>query len=124
MFKAKVITVCITLIFVSLPVYSDHENSDDALKCHGKIDDYDVAKSQRIYIDGSWNDDDQLLCNLDGTFDDVTADVCKAWLLSIQDAKSRGAEVQLKYFTEDISSCADLPTWKAIKIAPEYIRVR
>ncbi len=123
MFKVKLAALFLSITFMSVQAHSDHENTDGVLKCHGKIDDYDVAKSQRIYIDGEWNADDQLLCSLDGSFGGVSSDVCKAWLFSIQDAKSRDAEVQLKYYS-DIDSCAELPTWKDIDIAPEYIRVR
>ena len=96
---------------------------ENPLYCTGQIDDYDVNRSGGIYLDGDWNGDDQLICYLDGSWGGVSADVCKAWMLTIEAAISRSATIKVKYVDVGVGSCAELPTWGAISKAPEYIRV-
>ena len=92
--------------------------------CIGYIDDWEVSRFGVLYIDGDWNGavDAQGLCNLDGSWDGVTAEACKAWMLAIQDAAKNHIKVKLKY--KDAESClsSDIGTFSNSK-TPEYIKV-
>ncbi len=57
----------------------------DEIYCEGFITDWDVTRAGSLYIDGDWNGSEasQRMCTLQGSFDDVSTDVCKAWLSSV-----------------------------------------
>lgn len=96
----------------------------DAEYCVGYIQDWEVARWGTLYVDGDWNgsNNSQALCKLDGSTGGVTAEACKAWMLTVQDAAKHHIQVKLMY--EGVASCAgsDLGEWSNAK-APEYIRV-
>ncbi len=92
--------------------------------CVGKIDDWELHRHGSLYVDGSWNksDESQKICSIYGTFDGVSAEICKVWISTIMSASARQSTVKVKY--SDMTSCkaSDLGVWSDTVKAPEYIR--
>ncbi|WP_043321011.1 hypothetical protein [Microbulbifer sp. HZ11] len=110
--------VVIQLVIFSSKIYANVQY------CTGYIQDWEVARWGTLYIDSDWNESDnsQGLCKLDGSMGGVSAEACKAWMLTVQDAAKFHMQIKLKY--EDVTSCkgSDIGEWGDAK-TPEYIRV-
>ncbi|MGF1886022.1 hypothetical protein L4D13_07770 [Photobacterium profundum] len=92
--------------------------------CVGKIEDWDLTRHGYFYVDGDWNGsiESQRFCSIEGSFDGISADICKVWISAVMTAQAKGGKVKVKYL--DMPSCksSDLGAWSKTIKAPEYIR--
>jgi len=93
--------------------------------CDGTIEDWDITKSGYVYVDGTWNgsSSSQRLCQVEGSWDDVSSEACKALITAITTALLAQKNVRLRY--TGVASCdsSDLGTWTDTIKAPDYIRM-
>jgi hypothetical protein len=97
-----------------------------SLQSHAVTDCTGTAVKVLLYGDGtvnlqsSWRNDFTVICNINGTFGNISAEVCLSWYATATSAAAHGKQVTVYYAAT--YTCATLPTyWSAP--APTYFGV-
>ena len=107
-------------ILMLLPWQSASANS---LFCRGTVEQMYVTDSSQVLIEGSWHTSWTMICDLDSTWNGITAELCKTWFAMALTAYQANSEVMVKYTNPPSADCATLPTDGAAP-APVYFMLR
>lgn len=105
----------ITLCSVTFPAFAAN------IFCSGSVDTLYVSSTGDVIFRPSYRNDYTEVCNVHGTWQDVSTETCFTWCGTLMAAKTHAKQVTLMYSTSTYT-CATLPTY-ASAIRPSYVMV-
>lgn len=90
--------------------------------CQGTVTSLYVGASGEVIFQPSYRADYTQVCNLNGSWQGVTTEICYAWYSQLIAAKTHAQQVLLEYSTTATYTCANLPTYSNSPL-PTYVMV-
>jgi len=72
--KKYIISFCSAFLITVLAPVSADEN------CSGYVSNLYVERNGNLHITGTWNNQNNVVCNMSATWSNVSVDTCKSWL--------------------------------------------
>lgn len=113
----------LTCAAVSISLYTASASANSYHYCSGTVGAVWVESHGGVQISGSWRNDHTKICNINGNWNGVDKEVCKAWLSQVQIAKASGKEVTLRYSSNTVESCSQIPNYSGAP-APHYVMLK
>lgn len=99
------------LALLSLP-------SQAATDCNGTVTRVLLYGDGTVNLLSSWRNDYTVLCNTNGTFGSIPAELCLSWYATAMNAAAHGKQVNVYYAAT--YTCATLPTYWSSPV-PTYV---
>lgn len=111
-------TLVLVALIVAQPVYAT------LLFCEGTIDRLYVDDTSRVFIRGSWRNDYTQICDLDGTWNGVSQEVCKtSWFPVLLTGFASKSTTLIRYSNAAASSCGTIATGGSAP-KPHYVMLK
>lgn len=93
-----------------------------AVSCEGLVSYALLYSDGTVNILGEWRGAYTILCNTNGTFGGIPAEICLSWYASAAKAAADGKAFAVYYNTSSYT-CANLPTYSS-SLVPTYAGVK
>jgi hypothetical protein len=113
MFKIKLLALTLALSTMSI---LSHAGS--AHWCTGTIEHTYLDKTGGLFIAATFLQNHTKICDLNGMWKDVDAEICKGWMSQVLAAKLSKTTVTMFY--PDITACNEIPTYGNAP-SPSYV---
>jgi hypothetical protein len=94
--------------------------SAGTIYCEGSVVSVYVSSSGEVVFQPSYRADYTEVCNLDGSWQGISTEICYSWYSQLIAAKTHAKNVLLQYSTS--YTCATLPTYAGSPV-PGYVMV-
>jgi len=92
-----------------------------AISCMGSVDEVLLYADGTLNVRGNWRNDYTFLCNTNGTWGNVPAEVCLGWYGLLAKAAADNKTVLMWY--ETTATCATVPTYGSSPV-PIYVGLK
>ena len=93
-----------------------------AIQCDGLVNYALLYSDGTVNLHSAWRGEFTLLCNTNGTWGGIPAEVCLSWYAVAAKAAADG-KVLTVYYNTDSYSCANLPVYGS-SLVPVYVGVK
>jgi hypothetical protein len=93
-----------------------------AIHCEGLVNYALLYSDGTVNVIGAWRGEYTYLCNTNGTWGGISAEVCLSWYALAAKAAADG-KVLAVYYNTDSYTCANLPTYGS-SLVPTYAGVK
>lgn len=111
------------ILLVALFTASGAVRANKYVFCRGEIMHVWVAGSGSMNIRASWMNNHTQVCRIGSSWKGVSSEVCNAWLSIAQAAQVSQQSVTVRYNSDDIASCSEIPAYGSSP-SPNYIMLR